>query len=56
MVSSLGKMIKINHLLLPDCRLYEDECSILCRQLRTVPLLEVLDLNMASIGEPVEGT
>ena len=50
-VASLGNMTNLNQLILPFCGLSENQCSILCQQLRTVPLLEVLDLNRAPIGE-----
>ena len=51
MVSNLGNMTNLRQLILPSCGLSEGQCPILCQQLRTVPLLDVLDLNMAPIRE-----
>ena len=50
-VSILGNMTNLRQLTLPSCGLSEEQCAILCQQLGTVPFLEILDLNMAPIGE-----
>ena len=49
-VATLGNMTNLRQLILPSCGLSEEQCSILCQQLKTVPLLEVLDLNKAPLG------
>ena len=53
MVSNLGNMTNLRQLILPSCGLSEEQCAILCQQLKTVPLLEILDLNMAPLAELV---
>ena len=49
-VATLGNMTNLRQLILPSCGLSEEQCSILCQQLKTLPLLEVLDLNKAPLG------
>ena len=49
-VATLGNMTNLRQLILPSCGLSEEQCSILCQQLKTVPLLEVLDLKKAPLG------